>query len=1223
MAILQGDIKLLKSQVLLDTVDGGGQMTHIEVTDGESNNLFPDVSELDRAYGRISLRKVFPAVITTDTDSYYGSHAIITKAPVDPNVSVVLFSTEDWFDTRDAAKNRVEQYMAPSQRWAGHLLETQVSGARAIQMVVPTGGVIPDVGQTLYLVENEGLGNEFYQYVRVSRVTTEDTEFTESYAVAQASKFWAQTVTVELTGALRYSFHGKAPTQLSGSQYSSLGLVRDTLVADASKYYGISKLTLPVTTGDSAAKVSSIFGSLVPNTQTEVPLVGLTASGTSSVAVASGTTSITLSYSSILNSTTSLYLGTGCLPGTLSITVGSTTLTDAAGLLVSAGQTIGTVNYSSGVVIVTTGSFTGTKTVTFSPAGFPLRNYQSSSMPIVGNDRGYSYVMTLLPTPQKLGVQVSYKTQGKWYTLYDTGPQAGGSQGVLSGFDPAVGTGTVNYGTGAVSVTLGSLPDPDSTIIFAWATNAEYQNRGNSTVLKAKVNIAVAMPNGQVYPGTTTVTWPDPDGTGTVSVTDNGDGVLTGTGGTGTIRYNTGEIKLIPTNLPLGGTQYTVTYSDGVKEEATFAHPQRDINGDLNVTIAGGNLIPGTVEVEWNTLIDTTEYISLVPAELQLARPRDPTQIFLDDGLGDLTGYPALKADLNYTTGAIRISPDSTSVVPKPRWNVTQIGFQATPIALSGFAALIGIRGAPIYRNTFRGYDYVSVGCRYPDDETGYVTIRYFSTNSPSAHTEVFSAANLYVDLTEGFDEKVISGSVNLTFGSRTYVDNLGTMYHTIDRTTGEGTLGGSINYTTGELAITSWLANSPNSLVRNSMLTQLGAEPSDYCLFRIPITPIRTGTFQIRGTKTGGGTFNIQADSNGVISGTNVKGNIDYLNGIVELRFGDSVTAAGNELMPWYDAAAVSNGMIFKPSPVYTDTLVYDAVGFSYLPLDADILGLDPIRLPPDGRVPIYRLGDIVVLHNTQSYLLNTPAISSTYNVGRVRCASIKVVDTNGLQLPTNMYTADLDAGTLVLTGSFSTVGYNTPLYAEHRIEDMALASDVQITGQLAFTRTITHDYPANTSYASSALIIGDMQARAYNMFSQAAWTTVWSDLRSGADTTGSYNLVQYPIVVTNTSSIQERWAVIFDSATSYRVVGESVGQIVTGQAITNTCAPINPASGTPYFTLQALGFGGGWSAGNVIRFNTVGANYPVWIARTVQQGNPTTLSDSFQLQVRGDVNT
>jgi hypothetical protein len=60
---------------------GGGMATGAAVVDGVSNNLFNDISELDRTYGDVSLRKVFPGVLTDDVDGYYGSHVIIAMAP--------------------------------------------------------------------------------------------------------------------------------------------------------------------------------------------------------------------------------------------------------------------------------------------------------------------------------------------------------------------------------------------------------------------------------------------------------------------------------------------------------------------------------------------------------------------------------------------------------------------------------------------------------------------------------------------------------------------------------------------------------------------------------------------------------------------------------------------------------------------------------------------------------------------------------------------------------------------------------------------------------------------------------------------------------------------------------------------------------------------------------------------------------------------------------------
>jgi hypothetical protein len=53
------DVKLLASQRLTDNPDGGGLMTSTEIVDGVVNNLWPDVSRVDRAYGVVNLRKLY------------------------------------------------------------------------------------------------------------------------------------------------------------------------------------------------------------------------------------------------------------------------------------------------------------------------------------------------------------------------------------------------------------------------------------------------------------------------------------------------------------------------------------------------------------------------------------------------------------------------------------------------------------------------------------------------------------------------------------------------------------------------------------------------------------------------------------------------------------------------------------------------------------------------------------------------------------------------------------------------------------------------------------------------------------------------------------------------------------------------------------------------------------------------------------------------------------
>ncbi|UYM16377.1 hypothetical protein [Endozoicomonas euniceicola] len=67
MAINNDDVKLFESQRLSDEEDGGGRATGTEVIDGNINNLFQDISRIDRTIGDVALRKAYVG-ISTDND---------------------------------------------------------------------------------------------------------------------------------------------------------------------------------------------------------------------------------------------------------------------------------------------------------------------------------------------------------------------------------------------------------------------------------------------------------------------------------------------------------------------------------------------------------------------------------------------------------------------------------------------------------------------------------------------------------------------------------------------------------------------------------------------------------------------------------------------------------------------------------------------------------------------------------------------------------------------------------------------------------------------------------------------------------------------------------------------------------------------------------------------------------------------------------------------------
>lgn len=284
MAITASDIKLLASRIMDDIPNGGGAPTATVIQDGVSNAIFNDISEVDRAGGNVSLRKLFVSVQTPTTDTYLGANLVVSELPEDPNVSVTIFATNDVFDTRAEASSRVAAYLNAGPEWPGYLLEDHIAGQRVIQIFARTGVAAPGVGRTLVLRLNEGQVSQVEQYVRIIRTAVEERTFT---AVVNGGvvDFQAQVITCDLSDALRTDFPGSPASRLYTPATGKTKL-RDTVVADAATYYGAARLATSAALGDVKVKAESIYSQLVPNAQAETAITDVRPSANYSVALA-------------------------------------------------------------------------------------------------------------------------------------------------------------------------------------------------------------------------------------------------------------------------------------------------------------------------------------------------------------------------------------------------------------------------------------------------------------------------------------------------------------------------------------------------------------------------------------------------------------------------------------------------------------------------------------------------------------------------------------------------------------------------------------------------------------------------------------------------------------------------------------------------------------------------------------------------------------------------
>ena len=1224
MTILQGDIQLRASQVMLDVDEGGGAPTATQIQDGQSNGVFADVSEVDRAGGSLSARKVFAKVLTANTDSYLGANVILEEPPADPRVSVTLFSTGDTFDRRTDAMNRVEAYLFVGPAMAFYLLGDHIAGQMTLVLLGQTSATPPVVGESLVLRKFPGQAGQHDQYVRVTTVATAVRTFTDDQG-----DFQRLQVTLGLSDQLDTDYPGFDPTRRDTSlSYSTKTKLFDTVVADAARYYGASALTVPASIGDYSVIVQSIYSALVPSAQVETPIADARLNQQVSALVEAGS-ALTLNLTLAFTTAANLYVGGGIAPGTLSVTRGGLTLADKGGVLVNAAtlDQVGTVDYANGVLSLTSnvyGTASGTHVVTYKPAATPVIVSQSFSWKVTEESQRLSYVATLDPLPAKATLQLSYLSGGHWYTITDDG------SGALRGSDSSFGVGTINFSTGTLSATLGALPDVGSEVIVVWAPVVQAVKLSTlPTSGRALDNRAFfAFTTGQpIAPGSLTLTWAGK------TATDDGAGGLAGDA-VGEVIYATGVVRVSPNALPDALTTLTVNVTPAAALGDAVANFS-DGGSTWTANLSAG-LRPHSVQIAVVAQRPLRQFPGVdVVTTLAL-------RVF-DDGSGNLqTATPSgnlTVGSINYATGAIGLSKSL------PTWQEVQPNYDdKTPFGTGGTdPAYVQYTGTEIRTVTLTLLNGGTVDA--PAWAWWSGSISGAAQWEASGSDGTGSSASLSMDTlyVRGGSSTWFIGSDRYIVAGYSEVQRNPSPSSGIGATAGEfahaysslvGSSYSTTNYLPAYAALTLWTAGYAPTILNSAgvvapSLAGSNAQLVDVAIIRTAVSPLRNGGFQVAGSWSDGTVFTATADSDGVIKsgsapvGTagvgsrGVFGIVNYQTGIAKIRFGAWVGSdhAADTGVTDVSYLGIPGLQYLRSEGTQADALRYNASAYTYLPLDPAIIGVNPVRLPSDGRVPIYRAGSYAVVGHKATVGPITVSAGQVINCGRTRLSRARVVGNDGAVIATG-YTADLDAGLVTVVDP---TGWSQPVTVEHKIEDMALIRDAQINGQLSFTRPLTHDFPLG-SYVSSALVAGNLQARVSVLFDQGSWTTPWANVPSGSDATATFNAIDHPVAVTNAGAVTERWACRFTNTNAFDVYGEHLGLVASGNTSTD-CAPINAATGLPYFTIPAAGWGGGWAVGNVMRFNTIGAEVPVWVIRTVQQGPATADADKFTLLVRGDV--
>lgn len=1162
MTISSSDIRLLESERMTDNTDGGGRRTSRVIPDGVAGNIFPKVSRVDSVYGRVNLRKVYPHINTASLDVYAGAHFVITDAPDNDRISVLAFSTGSDFDLRTSARDRIESYVIAGPESRMVLYGRQLLGAQALLVYQRKEEPLPEIGDVYAISTEVGGITTAQQFVAVQDVEHELRTFTDD-----AGDFQRLVITLKIGAPLRYEFAGIAsPSRRSAD--SGTAKIRITTVADASRYVGIQPLTAAVAAGTLELPLASVYAPIVPSTQRETALSLATVAGAAALLPAASAPLAEVYFPGAVIATapsTTIYLPRPAVPGSVRLRVvylAESSPTVPVGLDGTAPPMV-VAGWDYKIPVVSVDHETGV---------IRLGKVVANGAQAPGNVYVTYTPAALAEQPAHTkAIEITLGTRGTVYSVPLLPIPAPGTLIVDyralgkwyrlrdNGAGELVG-GDAAYGTGTVDYVTGG----------AVVTLGALPDVGSSVLLSwgspAHYQILAATPASgfdlmlspaPVKPGSVVLTWTE--GITAKTAHDNGSGALTGDA-TGTIVYQSGALKLVLPK-PIAG-------SVGIAFDRDTPPTTAAATGLSHAF--GGALAPHSVSV--------TDVGLTLPNGLPYTGLR-----LVDNGAGQLligaggTGsdyiglgeYYVPRAQVfgsvNYATGMVTVSA-SVPVSRLRAWNSVTGTWDADP---AGTAAIH------------------ADAATYSALPTATAPDRVAQSTSATLGT---AGTGLTLQLGPQTPMTIVPGSVMFTAFGKTYVDRNGTLYTDLSAATGSGMPVGSIDYTTGAISLTSYPSATAANFIIVAALGRKGSYTAQSVFFRTAGSPLRPASLYVQCAAADGELLVGTTDQNGVITG-GMDGQAEQTMGVVRASFA---------------------------KPVLPGTLRYSAVVLGNMPLNADVLGLDPVRLPSDGRVPIFRPADVALLHHTESLDLGTPTAGATFSMGRTNLSQCWLEDATKRKLSSSLYAVDLAAGSVTMSAALSLAGYTTPITARHRIEEMLLLSDVQINGQVSLTGALTRDFPAG-SYLSGALLYGDLQARATNFFDQQTWTGTWKDAVDGPGATAQYNDIDYPVEVLNNGAVSERWRLHFTSTTAFQIIGENLGVIGTGTT-TADVQPVNALTSLPYFTLRAAGFGSGWAAGNQIRFNTIAAAPPTWLARTVLPG-ATLGGDSFDAQLRGDV--
>lgn len=575
MAILQGDLKILKSEIFTDNINGGGSATKQEVLSGTSNNMFQDVSTIDRVTGRVNIRGIYPSIESAANETGLGCHTILSKLAGDTKQEMFLMEGE-FHNRLPQMVDTLESFINQGARTQLFVYGTAFANSSLVNLIAHPKTAIPEIGDVLQLVNS--VNNNFLSIADISAVLT---TITTGDGETQRN-----VITITTRQPLQHTFTGVSNVvTFDGS--GVLTRIFEGAVVNSAKYYSAKPTTSPTVVNDNNVSVESVFGQIVPASRVDVPIVNQSITDNEEkIATAS-----TVSHSRTFSFSTTYTLGYAITPGSLTVS-GFSVLGNSIQL---SNVEVATVDYSTGTFTKSGTPGTLNFTCQLLVGAVEGDSAESFAHEVTVNNRSTVYTF-ILPNFVTVGsMVVRYRVLNKWVTMRDDG----------AGSFTGVGSGNIFYETKTLSLSLAALPDVGSAIVISYA------NRVGITALEAdafspKLHFVKIFNNTSFDPSSLTITYTS-SGNVTRTITCNSAGVLGGDG-TGLYERETGVVAAVPSFDPISTADVIYSYSSRTEVTETISSLTLNGAGVATVTLSTTPIIAGSLKLTYDLLVSADSF---------------------------------------------------------------------------------------------------------------------------------------------------------------------------------------------------------------------------------------------------------------------------------------------------------------------------------------------------------------------------------------------------------------------------------------------------------------------------------------------------------------------------------------------------------------------------------------------------------------------------------------